>query len=103
MGIDYDGKLLVGGHFEDVSEIVEKTIEACTDEYGMCESEALEELGLDYASPYYDCPLEECWVGFEFPDTPFTEGWYKAFEEAAKKWKELTGVDAKLMGVQNIW
>jgi|SRR5690554_3371646 len=101
MGIDYDGKLLVGGHYEDVSNIVDDKIQE--DEYNEDRYQVLDELDLSYASPYFDCDLTECYVGFEFPDTPFTEGWHKQFEDAAVKWKELTGVDAKIMGVQNIW
>lgn len=99
MGIDYDGKLLVGGDYDDVSAAVDKY----TGDEDMCKYEVLEELGLSYASPYFDCDISECYIGFEFPDTPLAEGWHKAFEDAAAKWKELTGVDAKIMGVQNIW
>jgi len=99
MGIDYSGKLLVGGYYDDVSDAVNKYI----GDKDIDECEVLEELGLSYASPYFDCDINECYVGFEFPDTPFTEGWYKQFEDAAAKWKYLTGVDAKIMGVQHIW
>jgi len=102
MGIEYSGILLVGGDWEDISEVVEDYLEKVGDEdmgpYGV-----LEELGLEYASPYFDCPLEHCYIGFEFPPTRLTEGWCNKFEEAAAKWKELTGADAKIMGVQDIY
>jgi hypothetical protein len=97
MGIDYSGKLLVGGTYDDICHLIPD------DDEDIDVSEFIEQFGLVYASPWYDAGIEDCVFGFNFPDTPFTEGWHLAFEEAAAKWKELTGKDAKLMGVQDIW
>jgi len=96
MGIDNSGKLLVGGTYDDICHLI-------PDDEDIDEIEFIGQLGLVYACPWFDAGIEDCVIGFNFPDTPFTEGWHLAFEEAAAKWKELTDEDAKLMGVQHIW
>ena len=94
MGIDYDGKLIVGGHYEDVVHLIPDD----------CEYELLEDLGLDWAYPYYDACVSECIIGYSLPHLPLNDPKsYDVIKEYAKQWEALTGKEALLIGTQHIW
>lgn len=102
MGIDYDGILLVGGYYGDIQPIIEKMLDTEEfEDYGI--DEILGHLGLDAAFPYFDSGFEVAYIGFRMPTTVVKDDWYVAFEKAAKDWEEITGVPARIMGVQHIY
>ena len=96
MGIDYDGKLIVGGDYDDVAHLIP---EDCEDEY-----DVLGGLGLDWAFPYFDCCISDCTVGYALPDLPLNDPKsYEVIKEYAERWEGLTGKEALLIGTQHIY
>lgn len=97
MGIDYDGGMIVGACGDMFSEP-----EGYEDDF----SEWVEDNDMDVMSLHYDASEEYQIIGFKVPDVPVSEmdgDWLKDVKEKAKLFKELTGVEPKLIGTQNIW
>ena len=96
MGIDYDGGMIVGDYAENLDIPNTEELE---------DYEWIEENDLDEMYPWYDAPLEECIVGYCVSDVKISDmdDWLKDVKEKAKKFKELFGKEAKLIGTQNIW
>jgi hypothetical protein len=98
MGIDYDGKLLVGLDYEDVD------LSLLPDYNEEDEQECLYKNNIATASPYFDAPIEDCTIGIELGDLPLdTDEYITAIENAKSRFIELFGVTPKLIGTQNIW
>ena len=60
---------------------------------------------MDSLSQYYDCDEDYRYYGFTVSDVPVNEmdvGWVDDVKKKAAKFKELTGVDAQLIGSQYI-
>lgn len=99
MGIDYDGGMIVGNYYDKID--YDRIPDDLDDDY-----EWLEDQGMSYMSPYYDCLRSECIIGFKIDDidvNEMNEEWFNMIKEKAKKFKDITGIDAKLIGTQDIW
>jgi len=100
MGIDYSGGMIIG-------EIGSKLgMPENPDEEDLEFHEWAEENGMDRMSLHYDADDDYCYYGFEVDDIPVEDidsGWLDLVKAKAKKFEELTGVKAKLIGTQNIW
>lgn len=112
MGIDYDGGMIVGADAEEVSGVIcfefeGESVFGTEDNYFEDFYEWYEDNGMSTYSLWYDCGLEGQVVGFTVNDVdPLAdefETWISSVKEKAVKFKELTGVEAKLIGMQNIW
>lgn len=102
MGIDYDGGMIIGNYFEEIS-IPEEWYEEQSNDY---ETEWIEENDLSRMCPWPDAHLDACIVGFEIPDVKvkdMDEAWMDMIKEKAKKFEELTGAEAILIGAQDVW
>jgi hypothetical protein len=97
MGIDIDGKLLIGCPVCDL-EIPEEYdcreyVDNLCDEYGM-----------DYASPYYDSDVFDHMVGFKLEQGDKTlDDFLNYIKNQGEKFKEITGIEPKLMGLAHVW
>lgn len=97
MGIDYDGGMIVGCHGKEI-EVPE---DYDGDFYEWCE-----ENDLDIMHLYFDSDKNNSYIGFGILDVPMknlTIEWVFEIKKLGEKFKELTGVDAFLIGTQNIW
>lgn len=96
MGIDYNGGMIVGALGSDLN-IPEKY------EYL---SEWAEDNNMTTMSLYYDADSESQYMGFEIEDILVSEinnDWIKSLKTFSKKFEDITGVPAKLIGTQNIY
>ena len=97
MGVDISGGMIVGRHVKDIP------ILEAIDEYI---SEWVEDNALDYMSPWYDAEDEHWVVGYRVEDIPVKDmafSWAVDVLKLAEKFKALTGEDAHLIGMQNVW
>lgn len=95
MGIDIEGGMIVGLSGREI---------VCDHEDGL--SEWAEENGMDNYSIYYDADEEDRYYGFEVNDVFVKDidgDWMKDVKQKAEEFKRLTGLDAKLIGSQNVW
>ena len=93
MGIDYDGNMIVGAK-ESLINIPEDEDDWAYDN------------GMKTMSPYYDADPDDRYIGFKIENIPvkdIDDEWVKMIKAHAAKFKELTGVEAELIGMQNIW
>jgi hypothetical protein len=96
MGVSYSGGMIVGEHATDIPE---PELED-QDLY-----EWAEDNGMERMSEHYDADDNYTYYGFEVPDVEVSEmrgTWLDDVLEKAAKFKELTGVSARLIGTQNI-
>ena len=98
MGIDVSGGMLIGAHYDDIGfdEDNEERLEFY---------EWIEHHGLTSFSPYYDAPVDEWIYGFAIADvevSEMNEEWFAEIKDLAEKFKEITGADAWLIGMQDI-
>jgi hypothetical protein len=95
MGIDYDGGMIIG-------EIGSKLCEPDTyDGFG----EWVEDNDMKAMSLHYDAGSDFQNIGFAVPDIAIAEmdgEWLADVKAKARKFEEITGVPAKLIGTQNI-
>jgi len=62
MGVDYRAVIIVGYPHEDISDKIEELM--IEDEGDDIDAyEWLEDKGIEWVGPYYDCPIEESLVG----------------------------------------
>ena len=96
MGIDIDGRMIVGASGSDVYNAVD------VDDY----LEWAEEECLCVCPAFYDAGFERSMVGFEVkaidPNDPEFLDWLANVVALSKDFKELTGLDAMLMGTQDV-
>lgn len=108
MGIDVSHSLLVGANYEDLEEFIQRKIDEdehseSSDEYPLDEQSVVEEY-FESASPYYDSPLDEQFLGFRIPNfQEVDEDWWEVVKESARQFELLTGVKAKIRGGANVW
>jgi len=98
MGIDIDGKMMVGAWVEDVAEKLEL-------ETGDELWKFVEDNELSTASPYYDSEPMEWFIGLTIPDTPISEAGKLIgyINEAQNKLAPLLGEDLIIAGLPNVW
>ncbi|MCP4365439.1 MAG: hypothetical protein GY800_09105 [Planctomycetes bacterium] len=104
MGIDYSGGMIVGAHGSDVQTGVDIDFDD-NEEYEYID-EWIEEHGMTTMSQHYDADIDYQYVGFEVSNVLVHEmegEWLTNVKKLAAKFKDLTGVEAKLIGTQNIW
>ena len=92
MGIDYDGGMLVGARRSKLNDV--------PDELWYEDGMAV------YAERYDGEGHGYCHIGFEIDNIPVSqinEEWLNNIRTLAEKFKEITGVEAELIGCQNIW
>lgn len=97
MGIDIEGGMLVGRHGSEIS---------APDDCEESLYDWVEGVGMESYAEYYDADEEDTFYGFEIPDVPVSEmdgAWRKDLNEKAAKFKELTGLEAHLIGTQRVW
>ena len=96
MGMDIDGSMMVGCYVEELfydEDDFENTYEY------------LESLGLETLSPYYASEIGERFCGFYVSDVPIAniDKWLLDVKEKAKEFESLTGQEANLVGMQDVW
>lgn len=97
MLFDISGAMIVGRHVEDIAVLNDLDCEIY---------EWVEENDLDYMSPHYDARTTYWVVGYKVKDIPvkdMTGGWVVDVLKLAEKFKELTGEDAHLIGMHNVY
>jgi hypothetical protein len=96
MGVDYDGGMIVGREVKDLH--IPDTDEMSAEEW-------IEDQGLSRMSPWYDCDLRHCIIGYEVEDVEVSDMdvWLADVRAKAEKFEALFGVKAMLIGTQNIW
>jgi len=96
MGIDINGGMIVGndaGHVP-VPDDVEDTLDW------------LEEQGMDQFCRYFDADFDAQVWGFEIKSVwreDELDDFMAEIKRKMAKFKELTGADAKIYGMQNVW
>lgn len=97
MGIDVSGGMLVGNRADSID---------LGDEYEFA-WEFAEEHGMVIFSAWYDAGVEGQYIGFRVEDVdPLSEeffDWVTNVTTSAKKFKEITGCDATLIGMQDVY
>lgn len=91
MGIYYSGGMIVGAAGSELS-IPE-------------DQEDWEDLGITSMSKYYDASEDDCYWGFEIPDVLASDidpEWVINILKMGAKFKAITGVEASLIGTQDI-
>jgi hypothetical protein len=101
MGIDISNSLLVGASYDELEEWIENKIGESYAEF--CAQDVIEEY-FESASPYYDSPTEEHFLGFKVPNYHEVNGdWWVIVEETAHQFELLTGVKARIRGGAHVW
>lgn len=95
MGIDIDGKMLIGCWGDDVeADDLHAWAEENDSQVSIC-------------SPHYDAGPEECFYGFEVESVASDElsyEWLLELKDKAERFKELAGCKTViLIGMQNVW
>jgi len=96
MGIDIDGTMIVGRWGETLQAQTE-----IDDIYDFL----VEDNEMDAISTYYDCPVEHMVFGYKIENTSVDDldnKWLNTVKAKAEKFKELTGLDAELMGLADV-
>tara|TARA_Y100001956_G_scaffold74886_1_gene82340 strand:- start:1069 stop:1401 length:333 start_codon:yes stop_codon:yes gene_type:complete len=110
MGIDISGGMIVGANCSAADAGV---YDEANEGY-LVEGEYYEEFyewweynGMSTYSFHYDACQDSQILGFTVEDIdPLSDDFYEWVEdvkEKAARFKELTGIDAKLIGMQNVW
>lgn len=97
MGIDIEGGMLVGRHGSELS---------VPDDYEEDMNEWVEGVGMESFPEHYDADEDCSFYGFAIPDVAVADmddDWRDNLNEKAVKFKELTGLDAFLIGTQRVW
>lgn len=101
MGIDISNSLLVGASYEELEDWIEQKIEENDED--LCAQDIIEEY-FNHASPYYDSPTEEHFLGFKVPNYHEVNGdWWTIVEEVAHQFELLTGVKPRIRGGADVW
>jgi hypothetical protein len=98
MGVDIDGKMIVGCQIDDV-----ELPESVEDKFGYF----IENLGLAVLSECFDADSSEQVVGFIINDvhvlTEDFDKWVSNVKKVALEFKKITGCEPKLIGMQDVW
>ena len=96
MGMDIDGCMMVGCYVEELYYDEEEF----EDDYAY-----VEHLGLETLSPYYDSAMSDRFCGFSVSDIPIAniDKWLLGVKAKAKEFESLTGQEANLVGMQDVW
>lgn len=105
MGMDINGGIIVGACGEDL-EVPEDYVSEYTPDEDLLLDEWAEEVGLDYFSERYDADDDERVYGFILKN-----GWKEEeldeflsiVRQKMAEFKELSGVEAKLFGMQDVY
>lgn len=113
MGIDYSGNMIIGETAENIQEQLSKIEEENEvqvinddDDQEFDIREWLDDKGLDTCNQYFDCDVCDTVIGFIIPDVPvkdIDEKWLAEVREKAEKFKKIFGVEARLIGTQDIY
>jgi hypothetical protein len=106
MGIDISNKLMVGASYDELGEFFEKIIElGDTDGHAACEDASdVIECYFEYASPTYDSPHDEWFIGFRLPNySRVDEEWWLEVKETAHQFELLTGVKPRIRGGAHVY
>jgi len=97
MGIDIEGGMIVGAPGDEI-----KKPDGEDDLWGWVHSQ-----GLTSYAPYYDAAVDDCIIGYAVDDVKVTPENMRQFIaeviSKANKFKDLTGTDATLYGMQDVW
>lgn len=98
MGVDIDGKLMVG---LKGSELDFNNVEGFEED----PYEALEKAGFEYATPWFDCDDHNYWiVGVSVGDLDLSnDDFMTVINNAKEKFGDIFGKPPKLIGTQNVW
>ena len=98
MGVDIDGKLMVGLHGKDVDL-------NSLDGFGDDPHYAIECAGMTSASPYYGCgDFNSMVIGIDMGDIDLHDSSYTTkINEAKDKFVGVFGKIPKLIGTQDVW
>lgn len=101
MGIDVDGGMIVGLQGEDIA-----AMEWCYEDYDTLYEYLEMDLGMESMSPNYDCDPEYCVWGYRVDDVSVNlldlGKWTTEVIELGSKFQGLTGLEPKLIGMQDI-
>lgn len=99
MGISTEGGMFVGGKVtKKVMTQVNKTEDRCLYEYA-------DKHDMGVYSPWYDAEYAECYIGFSVADVKVKKmgnKWLEDIVEKGEKYKKITGVEAELVGMQDV-
>jgi hypothetical protein len=99
MGIDIDGGIIVGRQVDEIENVSDPLFDEDINEW-------LEKYNLTNMNPWFDCESDYWIVGFRLDDIlvgDIDEKWVQDVKEKARKFKEITGTDAKLIGMQDVY
>lgn len=100
MGVDVSNSLLVGAYYEELADFIQSKIDS--EEFEE-DSEVIDEF-FNSASPYYDSPTEEHFLGFRVPNQCILdEDWFVAVKKLAEHFEELTGVKPCIRGGAHVF
>ena len=97
MGIGISGGMIVGAHGSEID---------VPEDYEGDLWDWLEKRGMDSMTEHYDADESYTYYGFMVNDVAVFDienGWLKDVESKAMEFKDLTGIDAKLIGCQSVW
>lgn len=100
MGMDISDRLMLGVHYDEISDWLESRMEEdeCSNHYEVVE------MYFDIASPYYDAGIEECFIGYRLKNEVYVnDEWFKEINALITKFVELTGITPRLYGGANVY
>lgn len=113
MGMDISGAMLLGAKGSKIREAGKIDLDKEEEEFleGNPDGEfdydgRLAELGFSVCCPYYDCGDWEEWdIGYRFAkvDVGDLDIFVAEVREKAKKFEDITGVEPRLYGTQDVW
>jgi len=98
MGIEYQGFMLIGEKMSNISIFINQK--------NFDWDKWIEENNFEMADPYFDCDMEDRYIGFKIEDIPIKDinnEWLDNLKLLGKKFEELTDTSPKLIGILNIF
>jgi len=98
MGIDIDGRMILGAPVDEIYFDEDESEFDDVYEWG-------DDNDMIYLSSHYDCDSDDQFMGFGIEDVDIADidEWLINLKKLSVKFKELTGIDAKLVGMENVW
>jgi hypothetical protein len=101
MGIDVSHSLLVGASYDELEDWLENKVGEYAEDI---DTQDIIEEYFETASPYYDSPLDDQFLGFRIPNfQAVNEDWWEVVKETAHQFELLTGVKASIRGGAHVW